>query len=234
MDEPCTTTDWTPFEYSPSTSTASPESIKAFTDPDRIHSYRTVESVPYRNSRTRKRFRDGRPAEETIHHNTLAKLFEAQRQIHVDEQKGDWQMSSPAISPLTQWPPLHLSSNSTLVWQGPPRSFDQPERNQKSLDSFFGGVSKKQIHPKQASSMMFPFSTLQNMAPAVPRCEDCNAGLLPTQGEASVTTTDAACMDIDLIQDEWACACCSRQVCDTCAVRGDYRICLECAVSGGG
>lgn len=32
----------------------------------------------------------------------------------------------------------------------------------------------------------------------------------------------------------YACAKCSRRVCDICAVRGDHRVCLECANPGNG
>ncbi|KAG9774201.1 hypothetical protein ABEF93_005057 [Exophiala dermatitidis] len=42
------------------------------------------QSIPYLNSRTRKRHRDGRPDDETIHETTLKKLYDAQR-LHLDE-----------------------------------------------------------------------------------------------------------------------------------------------------
>ncbi|KAL2438744.1 hypothetical protein ABEF95_013564 [Exophiala dermatitidis] len=42
------------------------------------------QKIPYLNSRTRKRHRDGRPDEETIHETTLKKLYDAQR-LHLDE-----------------------------------------------------------------------------------------------------------------------------------------------------
>lgn len=34
--------------------------------------------------------------------------------------------------------------------------------------------------------------------------------------------------------DAYACAHCRNRVCDTCAVRGDRRVCLECANPGSG
>ncbi|KEF52600.1 uncharacterized protein A1O9_11443 [Exophiala aquamarina CBS 119918] len=40
--------------------------------------------VPYLNSRTLKRYRDNRPAQDQIHDHTLKKLYEAQR-LHLDE-----------------------------------------------------------------------------------------------------------------------------------------------------
>jgi hypothetical protein len=44
-------------------------------------------------------------------------------------------------------------------------------------------------------------------------------------------------MDVDGDDDDgsaYACANCSKRVCDTCAVRGDWRVCLECANPGNG
>lgn len=36
------------------------------------------------------------------------------------------------------------------------------------------------------------------------------------------------------IDEAWQCAVCGKRTCDACAVKGDYRVCLECAVPGGG
>lgn len=40
--------------------------------------------------------------------------------------------------------------------------------------------------------------------------------------------------DADADSQVYACAMCGRHVCDTCAVRGDVRSCLECANPGNG
>lgn len=41
-------------------------------------------------------------------------------------------------------------------------------------------------------------------------------------------------VDADADADAYACAYCAKTVCDMCAVRGDVRVCLECANPGNG
>ncbi|KAM3415209.1 hypothetical protein BST61_g8740 [Cercospora zeina] len=51
-------------------------------------------------------------------------------------------------------------------------------------------------------------------------CEDC---------DQHVRSADAMDLDDVMMESETRCAGCCRQVCDTCAVLGDRRICLSCA-----
>ncbi|EMC94555.1 hypothetical protein BAUCODRAFT_44270, partial [Baudoinia panamericana UAMH 10762] len=52
------------------------------------------------------------------------------------------------------------------------------------------------------------------------RCEDCDRRLMDDEGGLIVES---------MIEQETACVCCRRRVCDTCSVSGDRRICLGCA-----
>lgn len=153
------------------------------------------------NTRTRKRFRDDRPDIDVIHHNTLAKLFGAQRQQFF-------------------LPPTILENDSTGEVPAP-ASIIEP--TQKSLHSFFS-ISHTPV-PK-----IGPRSSSINMSngDALNKCDDCGNALDPSAGKSS---GDCEMMDLD---QEYECASCHRNVCDTCAVRGDERICLECAIPGGG
>ncbi|KIW42746.1 uncharacterized protein PV06_06262 [Exophiala oligosperma] len=96
-----------------------------------------IEAVPYLSSRTRKRYRDNRPEEEIVHENTLRKLYDAQR-LHLDDAlpisevvnldgQGDIQVEEEDDVDMTDG-----TDNPGL-----PRS---PQRNQRTLESFFCGV----------------------------------------------------------------------------------------------
>jgi hypothetical protein len=57
---------------------------------------------------------------------------------------------------------------------------------------------------------------------------------------ASRSAIDVDMMDVEgplidcEVDDAWECNRCRKRVCDTCAVRGESRICLECANPGHG
>lgn len=156
----------------------------------------------YMNLRTRKRIRDNRPDEQTIHQSTLAKLFNAQCQPDIAK------IHDKDISVVPE-----IDSR--------PYSTPHPERAQQSLHSFFA------IRQKQAPVMN---ATIQLPESDTSSCEDCGNRLLQNQDCLVMDTMDYG-MDAD---DEYACANCRRRVCDICAVRGNCRICLECAMPGGG
>lgn len=223
--------DWPSNDYSSCSSTTSPESVKAIVDHQQTNAHWNYTAVPYLDLRTKKRHRDGRPDQNIVHQNTLAKLFNAQRQIHMEEQRTYSRMSSPPISPLTQRFPE--SEFDTSSWQIPEIQAREPERNQRSINSFFGGSSAANVQGRRSQPAYFGINNVQNQASSVLRCEDCYTDLRSTNTD-SMLDVDSMNIDTDLQQDEWACASCTRRVCDTCAVRGDYRICLECAVPGGG
>ena len=61
-------------------------------------------------------------------------------------------------------------------------------------------------------------------------CEDCG-NTLDTSQDITRNDMDMDLMDIDA-GDELSCSACGRKVCDTCAVRRDRRMCLECVNHG--
>jgi len=217
---------------------------------------RNIAGAPYFNSRTRKRFRDGRSDEETIHQSTLKKLYDAQRlqQIGiVGVEEGTRPTVSPATSPDT---PVHLRYYATASQiHGPLNMVHVPiERSQRSIDAFFRGRSSRAetpepiqinaMQPPLMSSVYQPEEHAQTLVrphssklPSVLTCEGCDAPLLTKMTGEII---DAEMLDVDgtLVDPEvsegWSCSLCRKRVCDTCAVRGNYRVCLECAVPGGG
>ena len=208
---------------------------------EQFYNMSNIAGAPYFNSRTRKRFRNGRPDEDTVHHNTLKKLFNAQK------GQDDIQTSTRNIYPNSR-------DTSTIERiQGPSVQVNiPPDRAQRSLDAFFGSRPATQTpEPHQVqvgpltASLYQPQEVVPHRVPPHPRtlpsiltCEDCAAFLLTkTTGEA----IDAEMLDVGSshlgdpeVEEGWTCALCYKMVCDTCAVRGDYRVCLECAVPGGG
>ncbi|KAI9879519.1 MAG: hypothetical protein M1830_008312 [Pleopsidium flavum] len=153
------------------------------------------------HSRTRKRFRDSRPEESTVHKNTFQKLVSAQR--------------SPSATPipsLPQAPPSPSPSTS-------PTHHPHP---QTSLLSFWA----LPYRPTASRPSPFTTPTSPTTVPEAPKCEDCDAPLTPTEAEAldvEMGGTDA--------ESSYACRGCGREVCGTCAVMGDVRTCLQCATS---
>lgn len=197
--------DWRVSD-SATTSTASPDSIKA------PHNQWTTPAIPYLNARTRKRYRDNRPDTEAVHQNTLTRLYAAQRQIHTEEiaeQRRAQQVGSYLMSLDV---PEQASMHQTSV-----------EPKQKSLDAFFGNNRSMTRPTVSHSNFSFATTSTNMVSPMV--CDDCNAPLQEDPG------TDG--MDIDVVEHDWDCYHCSRRVCDVCSVRGDHRVCLECAVPGG-
>lgn len=230
LEEPAAVSDWNTLDYS-SSSSASPDSVKAFANHGHISAHWNVDAVPYLNTRTRKRYRDHRPDEKTVHQNTLAKLFNAQKQIRI----GEHNEQPPHTSiPASSWMP----STATTHWGSSERHMlnpllGQPERNQRSIDAFFGGSSRTHVK-RNPLPTTFAFSSGQTATEPLPTCDDCNTPLRSGHPHTSTSDNDLMMLDDSLHQDEWVCASCCRRVCDTCAVQGDQRICLECAVPGGG
>lgn len=224
-----------------------------------------IAGAPFFNSRTRKRFRDNRPSEETIHERTLQKLYSAQKTLHQGvvspETNATPQLASHVISPDTPRHPRY-HANAQLISGPPVRIEITPERNQRSIDAFFSGSrpgsertsssstsvpqTTAALQPPLPSSLYQPNETAPSLVhphprtlPSVLTCEDCYSPLLTKQSREPV---DAEMLDVDMLADMldpeidegWQCTICAKRVCDTCAVRGDYRVCLECAVPGGG
>ena len=220
-----------------------------------------IAGAPYFNSRTRKRFRDNRPTAETIHERTLQKLYSAQKQLRQGADSDDTrQATAHVISPDTPRNPSRYHASATLISGPPVRVELPPERNQRSISAFFSGSRSNSdssssstgphataaLQPPLPASVYQPHERAPSLIAPQPRtlpsiltCEDCYAPLLTKQSGEAI---DAEMLDVDglanmldpEIDDGWQCAMCAKRVCDTCAVRGDYRVCLECAVPGGG
>lgn len=212
------------------------------------------------NSRTRKRFRDNRPDSETIYERTLQKLYSAQKRLQHGESDDPLQTASYVVTPDTPRHPRY-HANAQMISGPPVRVEITLEQHQQSLDAFFGSrpgstraSSSSQnmphataaLQPPLPSSLYQPNETAPSLVPPHPHtlpslltCEDCNASLLTKESREAI---DAEMLDVDgldnmvdsEIDEGWQCALCAKRVCDTCAVRGDYRVCLECAVPGGG
>ncbi|EON62493.1 hypothetical protein W97_01716 [Coniosporium apollinis CBS 100218] len=89
--------------------------------------------------------------------------------------------------------------------------------SQKSTLHAFWNLPPTHAHTVSAQSHTAAFEEPQGL-----RCDDCDTALAP--GDS---------MDVDMggSAGEYTCASCGRRVCDTCAVVGDERRCLHCAMS---
>lgn len=216
--------------YSPSNH-ASPHPSSTDNDPNHL------------NSRTRKRFRDNRPDENTIHQNTLSKLYSAQRQASKTDAPDNTMPLPP--SPTSSRPSLASqgsfpSASHTATSQG------QKQKAQASLHAFFGGNSGGSGGDASQPAQSLLDGAPQSSSPTFAACEDCSAPLLLLLPTSSLPTLDTEMMDLDADHllpissagggegDVYSCAQCGKRVCDTCAVRGDWRMCLECANPGSG
>jgi hypothetical protein len=197
------------------------------------------------NSRTRKRFRDNRPDETTIHQNTLSKLYSAQKYDHKRGSEDAAMLLSPSpTSSRASLASMHSSSSTAIN-----NTNQQKQKAQASLHVFFGGgaASSQNRPPPNRAPLQPPAEDPQSNAhlhssvspsTTIAACEDCSAPILLPH-----PTTDTEMMDLDadlLLTsaggegDAYSCVQCCKRVCDTCAVRGDWRMCLECANPGNG
>lgn len=199
-----------------SRSPLSESSVGSFNSPDRIFkpvpwlmypsAPRPITNGP--NPRTRKRFRDNRPDISTIHQSTLAKLYNAQKA----EQPARSEPEKLFPAPTNQTAGQHEHQQNTIM--------------QKSLHSFF---NIRQPEPVVASPAPHQARYIQDLTDL---CSDCGNHL---SSQCAARSEDHNMMDIDLcLVEDYSCTVCQRVVCDTCAVRGDQRICLECALPGRG
>ncbi|MCJ1237649.1 hypothetical protein MMC14_005636 [Varicellaria rhodocarpa] len=161
------------------------------------------------HSRTRKRFRDGRPGESIIHENTYNLLFSAQR--------------SPTPTPAHPRTPSLPSPMTT-----PPQHHQKRvSSSQSSLHNFWALPRRVSGHRQSSSSI--PSQCLQLS------CQDCDSSLTPTEGESAmdIDTCGVSLEHRGEDEREWACRDCGRVVCDGCAVVlvGEGRECLQCKTS---
>jgi hypothetical protein len=184
------------------------------------------------DSRTRKRFRDGRPSPEQIfgelpisslemirfHMASLTPLafnswypFSTEKTLHLLYNSARnptyHDQVSPPISPKSPLSQKFLAARSPHV-QPPPPELCSP---QPTLHSFWLLPPAR----SQASTLSTHPSPLPSQS-----CQDCDAPLI---------VVDENAMDIDdALSGEFGCLSCGRLVCDRCAVLGD-RTCLQCA-----
>lgn len=169
------------------------------------------------SSRTRKRFRDNRPSESTIHRtlpttinhcqsdHTLTSLFETEHTLSLlfSAQK------QPHIDPLPPNPMAVASTN--------PRPTDST--HQSSLHAFWA------LPSQNSSGASTPSSPPVNIRLQT-KCEDCDVDL---------STNDDNSMDLDFdlcnSSAEFGCSACGKQVCNSCSISnlGAERQCLLCA-----
>jgi hypothetical protein len=203
----------------------------------------------YFNSRTRKRFRDGRPDEEKMHQTTLSRLFSAQREHQnileaVPVTSGHGRDAFVSSSSSANSGP----ESCTAFISGPAQS-GQHERSkaQRSLDGFFNANGGRRTSQSSSAGSTAPAQPVWQAAHApangaleplsILTCEDCYAPLLTATSRNAV---DVDMMDIEgpmiecEVDDGWECVRCRKRVCDTCAVRRESRVCLECANPGRG
>ncbi|KAG4031260.1 hypothetical protein MFRU_009g00510 [Monilinia fructicola] len=188
-------------------------------NPNSMHIDSTsIASPSLLSSRTRKRHRDNRPNEETVHQHTLSLLYSAQQPSNINTSCMP-PLSPSAISPRTIIP--HPANNTA---------------HQASLHSFWQLPSNRQVSPGSDSSYTSSTSvspkttTHPHLIPT--NCEDCDASLANRESgdEMDVDTM----MDIDMYgagEANHACTSCGKQVCHSCAVSnlGMDRKCLVCA-----
>ncbi|OQV04750.1 hypothetical protein CLAIMM_09588 [Cladophialophora immunda] len=137
---------------SPLSSTTSTISSNSDAHP---YDFLKVKAVPYLNSRTRKRYRDDRPNEETIHENTLRKLYEAQR-LHLDEAMP----MSDVISLGEDGLPMD-EADAEMTDDVPEAEIPQTaQSNQRTIDAFFGGRGGSQARPDTVDLPPNPFVSM--------------------------------------------------------------------------
>lgn len=212
LDENPSWDSWSPLSNSSTSSYRSLDEKAVATLPWTFTSTRNHVN-DHLNFRTKKRLRDNRPDLEAVHQNTLAKLFGAQRQ-HPTTVLDEHPRFTHSVH---EYDPIQSSLGST-------------EPAQRSLHSFFN------IGQCQAPAKQSPASVQQRADVASSACEDCGNDLNQAASHQNLDTQmmDVGQMQQPLLDEDYECAVCSRNICDMCAVRGDRRICLECAMPGSG
>ena len=213
LDEHTSWDSWSPLSDSSTSSCQTINEKVVGTVPWTLGSTSRSHVNDHINFRTRKRVRDNRPNLEAVHQNTLAKLFDAQRQH--------------------QAPGLNVQPGATQpVYQDnlKPALMEVDEPTQRSLHSFFN-IGERQLPIKQRA---IPLQQGTNIASTA--CEDCGNDLyqFPDQQNQSMSIIDIDQRPHALLEENYDCAVCTRSICDMCAVRGDHRLCLECAMPGSG
>ena len=161
-------------------------------------------------SRTRKRQRDNRPDDDTIHGAPITKCLLRSSNAHSFLANTYQKLFAAARTPPAS---MDITSPSPILRARPP-----PPQRQPSLHNFWS------ICTPARSGME---DTIEE-APCMAACEDCEAPL-PSNGDTSMHGMDD---DVALGAD-FLCRNCHRRVCDMCAVveTGLGRDCLQCRTS---
>lgn len=207
----------------PSSSPSSTGTGETNASPDfggRAWQFPSLRTYTHINTRTSKRWRDSRPSEQVIHDNTIAKLFQAQRRLEAEAsfERNLWPLNNAAN---TQYADVALTS-------------PVHETKQKTLHAFFGGsdLHNRSVQPYAGQGKSHhPFGAENNHSVSARCCEDCGNTLNNTLG---LSNDSLEFMDVDSAANEYSCVQCRRCICDLCSVKGNYRVCLECAMPGGG
>lgn len=197
---------WSPSSISSASANDSPDHKHHGTVPWSSVATHYTGGNEYLNFRTRKRIRDNRPDIKAIHENTLAKLFNAQRQHQTPES-----VSQPATRHE------HQSGSTHVV---PPTSDHLAQRN---LHSFFAFPDRQENAKYEDPHMQYVEDEVSLL------CEDCGTSLI---GSHASPNHGSEMMDVDQVQpsfidQDFDCVTCGRRVCDMCAVRGNQRVCLQ-------
>ncbi|KAI9051841.1 hypothetical protein LZ554_004102 [Drepanopeziza brunnea f. sp. 'monogermtubi'] len=169
-------------------------------------------------SRTRKRYRDNRPAESEVHQHTLSLLFSAQQRPPQSSLPTSFRPSSHAQKPVSAVPSSQPSQQASLhsFWHGPMTASSTRHSSPSSTYSA-SPVTTPGVSPGVKS--MFPATN----------CEDCDASL-GASNDLDAMDVDVMDMDIGMVESH-ACTACGKYVCHGCSVSnlGAERKCLNCA-----
>jgi non-ribosomal peptide synthetase component F len=99
-------------------------------------------AAPWLNSRTRKRVRDSRPSELQIHHDTVRRLFAAQRQDDTGMMMVD--LEEPAQSFHEPYIVANDSAEQEAMVEEADVAIGVPEANQRSIHDFFARQKGKE------------------------------------------------------------------------------------------
>lgn len=176
-------------------------------EPSRDWKVQAETESPHLNSRTRKRYRDNRPNEEQVHGMCLRYAINDRRLI--------CRTAASTMNKLLNAQREHPDAAPILSQPTPVR---QQHALQKSTLHSFWQLPKHStaITPHVERMHVLPSQS----HPSALVCDDCDRAL---------TSPDAMDIDDAMSEEETACTACGKHVCDTCAVAGDERKCLECA-----
>lgn len=201
-----------------------PTYSSAPSSPDNSSAQSSVDDLSSKlNSRTRKRHRDLRPAEDKIYGTYIpstcrGRWLDSFVFVGMSGLADVCQRAASTINKLYEAQRLHPNAEPVFSTSQPAPESEAP--HQKSTLHSFWNIGTAPTSVDCSSSIN---SSSTNLSVEM-RCQDCDGGLR----HADSMDVD---MDIGTVQQECACSSCGRQVCDRCAVMGLNRVCLPCATS---